>query len=949
MYEFKPGSLVKVRERDWIVLPSQDNHLLLLKPLGGSEEEITGIYLTLQSQNDVINSTSFQPPLSTDLSDFATAKLLFDACRLSFRNSSGPFRSLARLSFRPRSYQMVPLIMALRQDTIRILIADDVGVGKTIEAGLIIRELLDRGEIKRFAVVCLPHLCDQWQDELLSKFGIEAEVVRSSTAARLDRRIRGDQSIFKYFPYQVISVDYIKSAERRQVFLNECPELVVVDEAHTCTRPTGASVGQQQRYHLVHDISAKTCQHMVLLTATPHSGKQEEFQSLLGLIQHDFEAVDLPSAPTDVRKRVASHFVQRKREEITRWMGEETKFPDRKSSEDPYDLSARYKKLFGDVLDFAHGLVVNGQGGKRAQRLQYWTALALLRGVMSSPSAGAEMLRKRSQKVQPEEFVAEYAGDEEANPIFDKDVGVDSDHSPSQVVESTSLSHLETKKLNQLAEELDLLGNLQQDLKATKALDMLKLWLRQGRTPIVFCRYIATANYLGALLRPVLERSYPGIMVEVVTSELPDDLRKEKIKTLGEHKGHRLMISTDCLSEGVNLQDHFNALVHYDLPWNPNRLDQREGRIDRFGQTASEVQVSLLYGRDNPIDGVVLDVLLRKAKEIRRNTGYTVAFPEDSQSIMDAVLTAVLIKPSFAVRAIDQLDIDFGDSAVITEKKAAVKDAYDRAVSREKATRSIFAQHAIKANEIEADLKETDEVIGDVAAVEHFFLSAMQYFGAQCDRYKDGYRAYPTNLPGSLKPLLFKGNQELLISFKSPPPEGFKYVGRNHPFIEQLCQILMAESLIQDKPHKPARASVIRTHSVPIKTTLLQFRVRNVIEDQLGPNQIVAEEMLLWGYEGDPKAKNYLPYENAKALLMTAQASANMSPQEQTHWLQNELLTINGLGKTTDTIAIERAEHLVEAHERFRKVVGGTKYKAVEPVLPMDVMGIYVLIPEIAA
>ena len=209
--EFKPGSLVRVRHRDWVVLPSLDKDAVMIKPLGGAEDEITGIYLPLQSPEDQMESAQFPYPSSRDISDFDTAKLLFDASRLSFRNSAGPFRSIARLSFRPRAYQMVPLIMALRQQVVRLLIADDVGIGKTIEAGLIIREMLDRGEISRFAVVCLPHLCEQWQEELRSKFGIEAVIVRTSTAARLDRMIRGDQSPFKFFPFQIISIDYIKS------------------------------------------------------------------------------------------------------------------------------------------------------------------------------------------------------------------------------------------------------------------------------------------------------------------------------------------------------------------------------------------------------------------------------------------------------------------------------------------------------------------------------------------------------------------------------------------------------------------------------------------------------------------------------------------------------------------------------------------------------------------
>ena len=281
---YQPGSLVKLRNRDWVVMPSADEKLLLVKPLGGADEETTGIFLPLAISDEIPQPSQFPVPSIDDLGNYSTAKLLYDASRLSFRNVSGPFRSMGRLSFRPRSYQVVPLIMSLRQDIIRLLIADDVGVGKTIEALMIVREMLDRGEIKRFAVVCLPHLCDQWQQELKDKFSIDAVIVRSSTAAKLDRQIRGDQTLFKYYPYQVISIDFIKSDKRRSLFLMDCPELIIVDEAHTCARPVGASPKQQQRYYLVSDIAKKKNQHLILLTATPHSGKQQEFQSLLGLV-----------------------------------------------------------------------------------------------------------------------------------------------------------------------------------------------------------------------------------------------------------------------------------------------------------------------------------------------------------------------------------------------------------------------------------------------------------------------------------------------------------------------------------------------------------------------------------------------------------------------------------------------------------------------------------------
>ena len=154
---YKTGTLVHTRGRDWVVLPSERDDLLRLKPLDGREEDVRGIFLPL-SKDGEIRPSQFGPPTADDLGSARAARLLFDASRLSLRSAAGPFRCAAKLGFRPRSYQMVPLVMALKQrEGIRLLLADDVGVGKTVEALLIARELLERREIRRFAVVCPRH------------------------------------------------------------------------------------------------------------------------------------------------------------------------------------------------------------------------------------------------------------------------------------------------------------------------------------------------------------------------------------------------------------------------------------------------------------------------------------------------------------------------------------------------------------------------------------------------------------------------------------------------------------------------------------------------------------------------------------------------------------------------------------------------------------------------
>lgn len=947
----QPGKLVSLRGRDWIVLPSDDPDLLVVKPLGGSEEEITGIYLPLDISSDRPADAEFPPPAPADIGSIGTARLLYDAARLAFRNGAGPFRSLAKLSFRPRSYQMVPLVMALRQEVPRLLIADDVGVGKTVEALLIVKEMLERRRIRRFAVVCLPHLCEQWQAEIRAKTDLEAVIIRSSTQARLDRQIHGDTSVYDFYPYQVISVDYIKSDARRNVFIQQCPELLIVDEAHTCARPAGSSPTQQQRHDLVRQLAAKKGQRLILLTATPHSGKQEEFQSILGLLHPEFAQLDLPNSTQAQRRELAGYFVQRKRADVEKWMGEDTPFPERDTVEWPYDLSEEYARFFDEILRFARSLVAPDVQQPGRRKTLYWTALGLLRGVMSSPSAGIEMLNTRLSGLPP--LPADESSDGEIpdeasgeNPVHDTEFGHESDTLPTQVVERNDWTDRQRQTLREFARKLEALANPGDDSKLAAAARIVGEWLGQGIHPVIFCRYIATANYVGAQLAPLLRGKHPRLDLAVVTSELPDELRRQRIEEMGRSP-LRVLVATDCLSEGINLQEHFTGVLHYDLPWNPNRLEQREGRVDRFGQLAPRVKTCLLYGADNPIDGVVLEVLLRKVREIKRATGINVPFPEDSQSIIDTITQALLLNPNRRVgrRGVEQAEFDFSGFDEAESAKAAVTRKVDEAAEREKASRSIFAQNAIKAQDIETDLREMDAAIGDPSAVEAFVTGTLQdLFGVQLLREGAGYRIVTGNLPPQLRELLPAG-EPVAVSFRSPTPAGFHYLGRNHRFVEQLCQMVMANTMAR-AGKRAARAAVVRTRQVAVKTTLLLFRCRNVIEQGAGGHRIVAEEMLLWGWRGTPQDREFLSHDEAAALLSGARAHSELSSEARAAFLENELRLLGSLRPHFDEVAERQSRKLVEAHERFSALMDRKRFQVVYPVLPMDLLGVYILLPD---
>jgi superfamily II DNA or RNA helicase len=940
---FSPGTLVTLRGRDWIVQPSETpDDLLVVKPLGGSDEEITGIFLPLDFNEDRPRKAEFPKPSAADLGNITSARLLYEAARLSFRNGAGPFRCLAKISFRPRAYQMVPLIMALKLEYIRLLIADDVGIGKTIEALLIVKELLERRIIKRFAIVCLPHLCDQWQREIREKIGMDAVVIRSNTQARLDREIVGDTSVYQFYPFQIISIDYIKSDQRRAVFIQDGPEMVVVDEAHSCACPQGASTGQQQRHALIHDLAKRPERHLVLLTATPHSGKTEEFQSLLGLLDPKFANLDPTQATDSQKKHLAQHYIQRRRGDVSKWTGGDTPFPEREAGEVNYDLSPAYAVFFDELYRFARGLIT-GQLDGQTRRVHYWTALGLLRGVMSSPAAGVMMLQNRQSKL------AEAVGISASlqNPNADPGDNAGDDSIPEDLITRFSWSESEKNTLRRLEKSLTSIKDARDDAKIRKAADTVKAWLKEGLNPVIFCQYIPTATYVGEVLRELL----PGkIDVQVVTSEDPDDVRRDRIDAMkGSEK--RVLVATDCLSEGINLHELFTAVLHYDLPWNPNRLEQREGRVDRFGQTADLVKTFLLYSKDNPVDGVVLNVILRKVKEIKKSTGTTVAFPEDSQSVIDTITQSLLLDDKYSPSASrdSQVEFEFMETETARNLELDITDKFKRSEELAKATRSIFTQNSIKAQAIEKDLKDTDEAIGNPEAVESFVTQALPaLFGAQVTENPIGdhraWKLYTENLEPSLRSLL-PDVKSLVVSFHSPTPEKVAYLGRNHPFVEQLCQLILAGSINRDK-FAACRAASLRSPSVQTPTTLLLFRVRNVIEEKKRDHELVAEEMLVWGYRGDPSANDFLTPEEARVLLVSVTPGGpELALERRQRLIDDTAATTDSLRPQFDLLAEERCKQLVEAHERFCELIDRRRYQVVYPVLPMDILGIYVVLP----
>jgi superfamily II DNA or RNA helicase len=933
---FSVGSLVHARGREWVVLPDSepDKELLVLRPLGGSDDEVTGVYTGLEP---VTAARFAAPDPERDLGSHDDGKLLRDAARLGFRAGAGPFRCLARIAVEPRPYQLVPLLMALRQDPVRLLVADDVGIGKTIESLLVLRELLDRGEITRSAVLCPPHLAEQWQRCMRQQFHIDAALVLASTARRLERGLAPGESLFDRHPHVVVSMDWIKGERRRHEFLRVCPELVIVDEAHTCTSGEGARRASQQRYELLRALSEDEARHLLLVTATPHSGKEENFRSLLALLDPALVALPEDLGGEENRKHretLARYLVQRRRGDLQAYLQEETPFPARELADETYEMSKPYRRFLDKVLAWCREQVLGEAEDKRHQRVRWWSALALLRAIGSSPAAAAATLRNRAASA---ELQAVSEVDEVGRRLvldLEDEVSEGIDVVPGS--QTTEADSPEAARLRRLATEAEALAG-RDDAKLSRALEIVKQLLAGGWSPILFCRFIPTVDYVATHLRRALPKD---VLIEAITGDLPPEEREARVAAAHAH-ARRVLVCTDCLSEGINLQDAFDAVIHYDLAWNPTRHEQREGRVDRYGQRSPVVRTLTFYGQDNPVDGMILQVLLRKHQSIHRRLGITVPVPLESDALVEAMMEGLLQSPDPSA---SQLDFPFA-----AQQRRELEVAWETAADREKRSRTLFAQASIKVEEVAAELAATRAALGSPADVQRFVEAGMERVGAHVTR------GTPTKIslagtPSAVRDALGR-DDDLLVAFRAPGPRGADVLTRTHPVVAGLSSHVLESALdpVRAGSQRAARrCGVTVTGAVSQRTALLLLRLRfHIVSKRPGEpeRELLAEDASLVAFTGPPDAPTWLDEAAAEALLQATPA-ANIGDELKRHHLGRVLSRLPVLEPHLDALARRRGEALFEAHHRVRKASGlGLKALRVEPHLPVDLLGVFVFMP----
>ena len=495
------------------------------------------------------------------------------------------------------------------------------------------------------------------------------------------------------------------------------------------------------------------------------------------------------------------------------------------------------------------------------------------------------------------------------------------------------------REMAKLAEQLK--GS--KDTKLQNLVKLLEQLLSEKCNPIVFCRFVDTADYVADELRKKLK----GVEVTSVTGTLPPVDREERVAELSK-SSKRVLVCTDCLSEGVNLQKDFDTVIHYDLSWNPTRHEQREGRVDRYGQPKEKVRVITYYGTDNKIDGIVLDVLIRKHKTIRSSLGISVPVPADTNQVIEAIFEGLLLrgKPAKEARVESRsASEEVFQLQLFEPQKKSLYEQWEVAAEREKRShQSMFAQQTIKVEDVSRELEEARRAIGFGVELRTFVTEGFKAHKAVVSG-KDKITVDIHHIPRALMESIGR-EDNFAARFEAPIENDELLLSRTHPVVEGLANYVMSSALDSLKDSVAKRAGVIRTKDVSTRTTMLVLRGRYhiVTKKQSGDLRLLAEDCILAAFEGEPENPKWLEAGTAEALL-TANVNANIAADLAEDFITEVVDSYRKLEPALQTEMSKRADELLDAHRRVRVASRnrGIRYEVHSE--SVDVLALYVFLP----
>lgn len=614
----EPGQLVEVRRRQWIVSDIEAGSVSAGLPkrhiarLASIDEDALGeeieVLWELEPGAHVIERAGL--PRMSGLDDPTTLQAFLDAVTWGAATNAdrgylqAPFRSGVSIE----DYQLDPLVRAIDMARTNLLIADDVGLGKTIEAGLVIQEMLLRHRARTVLVLCPASLQEKWRIEMQEKFGLEFRIVDTEYVKRLRREQGLHANPWTSFPRLITSMDWAKQGEGLRLLRDTLPpnvshprkfDLLIIDEAHNIAPTVGRYAVESQRTRLVR-LAAPHFQHKLFLTATPHDGYTESFTALLELLDDQrFARNVLPSDP-----QLARVMVRRLKSDLVDANGKRI-YPERRLEALPVEYSEEERDARRQLEAYIKSRESASDGGRA---VEHFVHQLLRKRLSSSPAAFAATLERHIATIE-----GRTAGDRNKIKFDDRilrraiakteeDYADDTerDAAEAEAVEEAG-KHIrlptddERRMLNQLRSWAQQAAH-RTDAKASAILSWLDDHLKDGESwtnerVILFTEYRATQQWM---LEILASHGFGGERLALIYGGM-DPKEREGVKSAFQANPSespvRILLATDAASEGIDLQNHCHLMVHLEIPYNPNVMEQRNGRIDRHGQRASEVVI----------------------------------------------------------------------------------------------------------------------------------------------------------------------------------------------------------------------------------------------------------------------------------------------------------------------------------------------------------------------
>lgn len=743
-------------------------------------------------------------------------QLALEAQRIRLAPHFDPYIAMDSSKIDPLPHQLKAVYdIMLHRHPLRFLLADDPGAGKTVMAGLLIKELLIRRTLERCLIIAPGSLVEQWQDEMFDKFNLSFEILLperlSSSAAR---------NPFDGYPLMIAKLDMLARSKGLMGKLKSAPpwDLVICDEAHRMSaRISGGVKDTTLRYELG-KVAGRKSHHFLLMTATPHNGKEEEFQLFMGLLNEDRFGLldedrwDRPFGD-GVNKEDTSDAVHRTtKEEMCRLDGKPL-FPERMSYTVAYPLSQNESELYEYVTHYVQDEMNRvkrlGSDGKLRQINVGFALQILQRRLASSPAAIHESLIRRKNRLEEnlQEEMKKRVGQTQNMNYKGPDLGkvrdedwfyerpeeVFEEHEELFVNQATAAQTIDELKseiallgeLEKMAKELRLSGEDTKWQQLQKILDDPKVLDSDSSTRrkiVIFTEARDTLQYLAERIRKHTGKS---IGIVVIHGNIDSEARRNCIESFNYDPMIQIMLATDAAGEGVNLHHGAHLMVNYDLPWNPNRLEQRFGRIHRIGQTKT-CHLWNLVAKDTR-EGTVYLTLLDKLDSARKALGgkvYDVLGDLfECRSLRDMMMEAIQYGDSPEV--ISKLDRELEDAINI--------EHYKEVAERYKLTNKRLDPST--ARRIRSDMERTAVRSTQSQHVSTFFGEAFRRSGGKVKQSEEGYFEV-LNVPQCLRDFYAKSRHGTQLPTKyerigfdgrdNTGPSDNQIIAPGHPLLDTL-------------------------------------------------------------------------------------------------------------------------------------------------------------------